>query len=225
MSEMADNSVDCIITSPPYNKKGLLGTNKVGNQIWSKFTIDYDTYGDDMPEQEYQAWMIAVLNEMYRIIKPNGSIFFNHKPRRYKNRTHLPMDFISRSDAALYQLIIWNRRSSPNIRNDILVPCTEHIYWLCKDKPKVFRNQMPSDFMTEVWTIIPEKQKNHPAPFPQQLVSNCLLLSTEEGDLVLDPFMGSGTTAQVCASMNRNWTGFELSEDYVAGFKVPNTLF
>jgi len=225
MSAMADDSVDCIVTSPPYNKKGLLGTTSKGNQIWGKFNIDYDTYGDDMPEDEYQSWMVAVLNEMYRIIKPNGSIFFNHKPRRYKNRAYLPTDFISKSKAELYQLIIWNRRNSPNIRNDILVPCTEHIYWLCKDKPKVFRNQLSSDCVTEVWTIIAQKQKNHPAPFPEQLVRNCLLLSTEEGDLVLDPFMGSGTTARVCESMNRNWTGFELSEEYIRESTPTATLF
>ena len=80
---MADNSVNCIVTSPPYNKKGLLGsTGAIGNQIWGKFNIDYDIYDDDMPEDKYQAWMVAVLNEMHRIIKPDGSIFFNHKPKR-----------------------------------------------------------------------------------------------------------------------------------------------
>ena len=222
---MADNSVNCIVTSPPYNKKGLLGADRGTGKVWGNHNIDYDAYGDDMPEEDYQAWMVAVLNEMYRIIKPDGSIFFNHKPRRHENRAHLPIDFISRSDAELYQLIIWNRKMSPNIRNDILVPCTEHIYWLCKDKPKVFRKRMAAEFVGEVWTIIPEKQKNHPAPFPQQLVKNCLLLTTEEGDLVLDPFMGCGTTAQVCIYMNRNWTGFELSEYYIKEFTPSNTLF
>ena len=61
MKELDDNSIDCIVTSPPYNKKGLLGNVKLGNQIWGKFNIDYDTYGDDMPEDEYQAWMVEVL--------------------------------------------------------------------------------------------------------------------------------------------------------------------
>ena len=219
MKELDDNSINCIVTSPPYNKKGLLGKVKQGNQIWGKFNIDYNTYGDDMPEEEYQAWMIAFLNECHRVIKPDGSIFFNHKPRRYKNRSYLPTDFIQHSNAELYQLIIWDRRNSPNIRNDVLVPCTEHIYWLCKDKPKVFRDSIQPEYKTEVWNITPERQKKHPAPFPEQLVRNCIQLSTEEGDLVLDPFMGSGTTAAVSQMLNREWIGFDIDEKYV---KITN---
>ena len=137
LKELDDNSVNCIVTSPPYNKKGLQGkaTTKTkkqvqefvektdpakrkrykyhekGNAIWNKFEIDYDTFGDDMLEEEYQSWMITFLNECYRVIKPDGSIFFNHKPRRYKNRSYLPTDFIQHSNAELYQLIIWDRRN------------------------------------------------------------------------------------------------------------------
>ena len=199
MSELDDNSIDCIVTSPPYNKKGLLGKVALGNQIWGKFNIDYNSYGDDMPEEDYQAWMVAFLNECYRVIKPDA---------------YLPTDFLQHSYANLYQLIIWDRRNSPNIRNDVLVPCTEHIYWLCKDKPKTFRNALDSSYIGEVWVNPPERQKKHPAPFPEQLVRNCILLTTEENDTILDPFMGSGTTALVSQSLNRRWLGFEIDEKY-----------
>lgn len=212
-----DNTIDCIITSPPYNKTGITGKGKSrgGNQIWNKFNIDYKSYNDDMPEDLYQDWMIECLNEMIRVIKPNGSIFFNHKPRRYKNRVHLPTDFISKSNANIYQLIIWNRKSSPNIRKDVLVPCTEYIYWLCKDKPKSFRDSIERQFISEVWDIIPQKQISHPAPFPEQLVENCILLTTQEGDVILDPFLGSGTTALVAQRLNRNWIGFDIDQCYI----------
>ena len=248
MKELDDNSIDCIVTSPPYNKKGLLGKkskktpeelskfiekaskedsndgrkkttrytyHEKGNSIWKNFEIDYASFGDDMPEEEYQAWMIALLNECYRVIKPDGSIFFNHKPRRHKNRCYLPSDFIQHSDANLYQLIIWDRRSSPNIRNDVLVPCTEHVYWLCKKKPKVFRDSVNPEYKSEVWVIPPERQKKHPAPFPPQLVRNCIQLTTQKGDTVLDPFMGSGTTAVVATELERKWIGFDIDEKYV----------
>ena len=215
LKKLESNSVDCIVTSPPYNKKGLLGNVKQGNQIWGKFNIDYNTYNDDMPEEEYQAWMIELLNECHRVIKTDGSIFFNHKPRRYKNRCYLPTDFIQHSNAEIYQLIIWDRRNSPNIRNDVLVPCTEHIYWMCKDKPKVFRDAVNPEYRSEVWVINPERQKQHPAPFPSQLVENCIKLTTQENDLVLDPFMGSGTTALVAKELNRKWMGFEIDEKYI----------
>jgi len=215
LKRLNDNSVNCIITSPPYNKKGLLGKVNPGNQIWGKFNIDYASYDDNMPEDEYQAWQVELLNQCYRVLTDDGSIFYNHKPRRHKNRAYLPWDFIQQSDANLYQLIVWDRRNSPNIRNDILVPSTEHIYWLCKKKPKVFRDNVSSDLKGEVWVIPPERQKLHPAPFPAKLVEACINLSTEEGDLVVDPFMGSGTTALVAEKNNRKWLGFDIDDKYI----------
>tara|TARA_Y100000592_G_C5476161_1_gene322376 strand:- start:2061 stop:2795 length:735 start_codon:yes stop_codon:yes gene_type:complete len=217
LRDLDDNSINCIVTSPPYNKAGITGKgkSKIGNQIWSKFNIDYESYGDNMPEQEYQAWMIELLNEMTRVITSDGSIFFNHKPRRFKNRVYLPTEFIHQSQANLYQLIIWDRRNSPNIRGDILVPCTEHVYWLCKEKPKSFRKNINQNYRGEVWTIPAKKQEGHPAPFPEQLVENCILLATESGDLVCDPFMGGGTTAVVSERLNRKWCGSELDPHYV----------
>ena len=107
MKDIESDSISCIVTSPPYNKKGLTGKIKPGNQIWKKFNIDYNTYSDNLPEQEYHQWMIDILNEMSRVIKPDGSIFFNHKPRRHDNKSFLPTDFISKSNLNIYQLIIW----------------------------------------------------------------------------------------------------------------------
>ena len=215
MKKLDDESISCIVTSPPYNKKGLSGKVKPGNQVWKKYNIDYNSYGDDLSEEDYSQWMVEVLNEMKRIIKPDGSIFFNHKPRRHKNKVHLPTDFLSKSDLDIYQLIIWNRLSSPNIRKDLLLPCTEHIYWLAKGKPKVFKDNIDKKFHSEVWTINPDKNTNHPAPFPQLLVENCVLLTTEPNDLCLDPFLGSGTSAFVCQKNKRNFIGIEIDEKYM----------
>jgi site-specific DNA-methyltransferase (adenine-specific) len=215
MREIESNSISCIITSPPYNKKGLIGKVKPGNQVWKKFNIDYNSYGDDLSEEDYKKWMVDVLNEMKRIIKPDGSIFFNHKPRRHQNKVHLPTDFISQSDLDIYQLIIWNRLSSPNIRKDVLLPCTEHIYWLTKGKPKVFKENIGKEFHSEVWVINPDRNTKHPAPFPKKLVENCMLLTTEEGDMCLDPFLGSGTSAIISKKLNRDFIGIEIDEKYM----------
>jgi site-specific DNA-methyltransferase (adenine-specific) len=215
MRDIPSDTISCIVTSPPYNKKGLIGKVKPGNQVWKKFNIDYDSYGDDLSEEDYFQWMINVLNEMKRIIKPDGSIFFNHKPRRHKNKVHLPTDFISKSDLDLYQLIIWNRLSSPNIRKDVLLPCTEHIYWLTKGKPKVFKENIDKKFHSEVWTINPDRNTKHPAPFPQLLVENCVLLTTELNDLCLDPFLGSGTSAIVSKKHERDFIGIEIDQKYM----------
>lgn len=215
LKKIDDESISCIVTSPPYNKKGLIGKVKPGNQVWKKFNIDYNSYGDDLKEDDYKNWMVQILDEMYRVLKKDGSIFFNHKPRRHNNKVYLPTDFISKSKLDLYQLIIWNRLSSPNIRKDVLLPCTEHIYWLTKSKPKVFKNNVDKQFHSEVWIINPDKNIQHPAPFPQKLVENCILLSTEENDVVLDPFLGSGTSGIVASRLNRNFIGIEIDEKYM----------
>lgn len=216
MSKIESDTIDVIVTSPPYNKKGLVGgKKKLGNQVWKKFNIDYSTYDDNLTENDYSEWMIAILNEMMRIIKPTGSIFFNHKPRRHNNQVYLPTDFICKSKLSIYQLIIWNRLSSPNIRKDVLLPCTEHIYWLTKGKPKTFKENLDKSFQSEVWVINPDKGSKHPAPFPEKLVENCILLTTVENDIVLDPFLGSGTTAVVAKNTGRSFIGIELDENYL----------
>ncbi len=215
LKELEDDSINTIITSPPYNKKGLLGKMKTGNQIWGKHNIDYETYGDDMNESDYADWMVELLNECHRVLSPDGSFFFNHKPRRFKNQCFLPTDFISKSNAILYQLIIWNRKSSPNIRKEHLVPCTEHIYWFRKVKPKVYRDRLDREYIGEVWDITAKKQGDHPAPFPETLVENCIRMTTDKNDIVLDPFMGSGTTAKVAFKMDRRFLGFEIDEKYI----------
>ena len=214
MKRMESCSIDCIITSPPYNKKGLNGNKKIGNQIWSKFNIDYDEYLDSLPEIEYQEYMIKLLNEMNRVIKNDGSIFFNHKPRRFNNKTYLPTEFIHKSECKIYQLIIWNRKNSPNIRNDILIPNTEHIYWISKSKPKTFRNKLEKEYIGEVWEIVAPRQKNHPAPFPEKLVDNLIKLTCSKESIIYDPFMGSGTTAKMAILNDCFYIGSEISKEY-----------
>jgi len=207
LKRLDDNSIDTIITSPPYNKYGL-----------SKFKhrkIKYNTYNDDMNEDDYQNWQIEILNECHRVLKPSGSMFYNHKNRRVKCKEHIPQEFILKSDLNLYQTIIWNRNQSPSIFNTFLMPTYEYIFWLTKTNktPKVFRNRL--DTIKDIWNITPSRSKIHPATFPEKLVENCILLSTNEGDLVLDIFSGIGTTANVSERLNRDFIGFEICKEYI----------
>lgn len=211
-----NGSVDTIVTSPPYNKSFFNRQSK-SNQIWGGFGINYNSYSDNMPIADYEAFMIAVIDTCLNKLKPGGSLFFNHKPIRYNNQVYFPINFILRSKAKVYQEIIWNRHNSPNIRNDILVPCTERIYWLVKDKPKTFRTKLRKEFVSEVWDIYPKPCKTHPAPFPVILPDNCIKLTIENSGVVLDPFMGIGTTGIAALQNHCNFIGIELDEQY---FKI-----
>lgn len=217
LRRLPDSTINTVVTSPPYNKKGIQnGRTQNSNQIWQKHNIDYNEYHDNMPEDEYQSWIIEIVNELHRVITPDGSIFLNHKPRRHNNQARLPTEFIHKTNATIYQLIIWNRKNSPNIRKDHLLPNTEHIYWLSKDKPKTFRENIDSKYLGEIWDIPPQRQTTHPAPFPPQLVENCILLTTQPEDIVLDPFNGIGTTTSGAKRLNRRYIGCDLDADYVA---------
>jgi DNA modification methylase len=214
MREMGDDSIHLTVTSPPYNKKGLLGKVKAGNQIWQKFNIDYDACGDDMSEDEYIKWQKEILNEIWRITAKNGSCFYNHKMRRKNNQCYPPWILFDGTKWNFYQMIILDRRNSPNIRNDILVPCTEYVFWLTKGKPRVYRDMIPKEYRSEVWVIPPKRQDGHPAPMHPLIPELCINLTTTIGDTVFDPFAGIGTVPLVARNLQRKYSGFEISNNY-----------
>ena len=215
MRTQSDNSIDTIIFSPPYNKKGLREGVKTCENIWRGSNIDYATYDDNMPEANYQQWQIDIVNECHRIIKPTGSIFYQHKIRNWARKGSHPMEWLSKVKAQFYQEIIWHRKSTMAMDERYLFSTTERVYWFCKDKPQVFKQQVAEQYRSDVWAITPERQNGHPAPFPEQLVENCLLLTTQPNDVVYDPFAGSGTTLAVSQRLSRTSIGTEIDPAYI----------
>lgn len=216
LSQQADNTVDTILFSPPYNKKGLRGGAKTCENIWRGSNIDYATYDDNLPEEEYQAWQIAIVNECHRVIKPTGSIFYQHKIRNWARKGSHPMEWLSKTSAQFYQEIVWHRKSTMAMDERYLFNTTERLYWFCKLKPNVYKQQVAEAYKSDVWVITPQRQQGHPAPFPEQLAENCILLTTQPGDIVYDPFSGSGTTVYVAHTLDRQGIGTELDPAYVA---------
>ena len=219
LRKLDDESVDLIITSPPYNKAGFNGKNKrTKHCIWNK-TIDYsgNVDVDCMDESEYEDWQIAFLNECFRVLKKDGSMFYNHKIRIKHNEISHPLEWISESKFKCRQIITWDRLASPNPDPCRYVPTTELIFWLCKEnKNPRFKRSKDSLFQTEVWRLPADKGTEHPAPFPLELPNN-IIPSVAQGEriVVLDPFMGSGTVA-ISAKVNGcDYLGFELDEHYI----------
>lgn len=215
LKKIDDNSINIIVTSPVYNKLGLLKGKKQGGGDWNGY-IEYDTYDDNMPEEIYQKWQIEILNEFKRIIKPNGSIFYNHKNRRYDKSEYSPYEWISKSELNIYQTIVWDRKKDVNNNPYFFQPVYELIYWLTKDNnksPKFFKNKLKQQ--KNIWTFVPKANIPHPAPFPEELVEQCIIATTEPGDIVFDPFVGIGTTAVVAKKLGRKYIGFEISDEYI----------
>lgn len=207
LKKISDKSIDIIVTSPPYNlnKQASGGGNSKRN---------YDGwYPDDMPEVDYQAWQIQVLRECIRVCK--GSVFYNHKVRyawhnrnKYRHPTNLyhPMQWLS--EFPIWCEIIWNRRSTSGHANNRCRMADERIYQL--GKPHKFKDMG----YTTIWDISPSKNEGHVCSFPEELVERCILMSTDEGDIVLDPFAGSGTTGIVAKRLNRGFICIEKDPNY-----------
>lgn len=211
-----DNTFDSIVTSPPYNKLGLRKGTKTSTEIWKGANIEYSLYEDNMLETEYQQWQIEVINECLRVLKPNGSFFYQHKIRNWERIGYHPMVWIAKSNAIFYQEIIWHRKSTTSIDARYLYNTTERIYWLVKGKPDVFKDQMDETYKSDVWVIAPTKDTEHPASYPVSLVEHCLRLTMNKPGKVLDPFMGSGSTGMAAVALGHHFTGCELDPKYIA---------
>ena len=213
LNQLDNNSVQLFLTSPPYNKEGLRGKTSVWTN-WKKSIdgIKYDVYEDNMKEDEFQQWQIELLNIMYDKLKDIGSVFYNHKVRRKDNSAVFP-DFVFKTKFMLHQIIIWDRKTSADQNDNYLIPTTEYIFWLKKGNNPIC-NKNDCCFKTEVWSINPEKNNPHPAPFPKLLATELIKLGSNKGDLVIDPFGGSGTTAVAAIDTKRDYIIFEINRKY-----------
>lgn len=211
MRRMEDNSVDLIVTSPPYNKS-FYNSNK-DNEIWHN-AIDYDCYSDNMNPQEYEDWQKTIIRECMRVLKPTGSLFYNHKDLLVGGGIVAPKWVY---EFNVHQHIIWDRSASPNQNNMYFTPITEYIYWIVNDKKEFYFDKKKSVFKHTIWRMNPDKNP-HPAPFPLVMARNIVACACPMGGVVYDPFMGSGTTALAVLMERgeRSYIGSEISERYVA---------
>lgn len=214
MERIHDNSVDLVVTSPPYNKGFYANKNAKQSKVWNTLNgrkIAYDSFSDDMPPEEYEEWQKAVISECIRILKPSGSLFYNHKDIIYKGLI-VPPKWVY--DFKVRQQIIWDRQSSCMVDPHYFMPANEWIYWIVKDEKRVFFDKEKSAFRTNIWRMNTDKNP-HPAPFPYIMAANIINCCSKEGDIVYDPFMGSGTTAIASVKLGRQYIGSEISGKYV----------
>jgi modification methylase len=216
--------VDCVITSPPYNKHSAKRKHSL-TDAWTKSGIDYGEFKDDLPEKEYQEQQRQIIRQLVRVIKPSGSIFYNHKYRIVNHRIISPEEWLG--EFIVRQVIIWDRGSSPVLDTIRFMPTIEQIYWITKERKTPYFTNAGFQFK-DVWRINPESGNDHPAPFPEEIPGRCIIATCPESGIVLDPFIGSGTTAVVAKKLGRNYLGIELSpvyckmaENRIAGIPEP----
>ena len=233
MTEIPSGSIDMMVTSPPYNIDIQYGNKtKKGKVIESKGK----KYKDSLAEEEYRRLLSTVFKECQRVLKPNGSAWINIKNRLINEEVVPPFWLLDMfEDMHLRNIIIWNFDWGGST-SQRFCPRYEYVFWFTKSKkdytfnlddvkipavnyrPDRYKSQLknPSD----VWRI-PMVSGNflertgHPAQYPEKLIERIVLASTNKGDIVLDPFMGSGTTAVVAKYLGRHYIGYEIEKEYI----------
>ncbi len=243
LKQLPDNSVDLVITSPPY--------------------ADLKVYIDNpgILADDYVNWFIPYCKEIERVIKPTGSFILNINDKVENGFRHpYVFDLISKlhkeTGLKMFERLFWNKmKGLPN--RSRFGDRVEYLFWFAKEKGFKFniddmrteyseksikrmtkplkkrfartegddnieyKNWAPNPkgaLPTTLVNISSESKRiadSHVAVFPVSLVEYFIKGSTEKGDLILDPFMGTGTTAVASKKLGRNWMGFELEQDYI----------
>ena len=218
MNELPDNSIHLMITSPPYN-----------------VTKEYD---NNLSLEEYLILLKKIWKETYRVLVPGGRVCINianlgRKPyiplHSYIIKDMLELGFYMRGE------IIWNKASSASpstawgswlsAANPVLRDIHEYILIFCKDTFTHNRKGKESTILKEeflewtksVWTFpaVSARSIGHPAPFPEELPNRLIRLYSFKNDVILDPFLGSGTTSLSAVKNDRNYIGYDTNKKYV----------
>jgi modification methylase len=219
MVEVEDGSVQLIVTSPPYN---------VGKR--------YANHEDAMSLEDYLAFIGIVWKECVRVLCRGGRLAVNVASTG--RQPYIPLhSYIAQQLIALGLLmrgeIIWDKGASVGVStawgsfarasNPTLRDVHEYILVFCKDSPRLeqtigqqsgIANKDFVEWTRSIWRFNTETKGTHPAPFPVELPRRLILLYTNENDLVLDPFMGSGTTAVAAQTTGRLYVGYDTSAEY-----------
>ena len=223
MRSMPSETIRMVITSPPYNIKNSTGNglkNGSGGKWPNAALINgYNNHNDCMPHSEYVAWQRNCLAEMVRLLKPDGAIFYNHKWRVQGGLLQDRSDILE--GFPVRQILIWHRAGGINFNPGYFLPNYEVIYLIAKP---AFRLAPKANALGCVWRIDQECGNSHPAPFPVELAARCI--ESVGAGPVLDPFMGSGTTAVAAEQTGIDWIGIELSPEYtnMANERIANTI-
>ena len=224
MRKMPDKSIDLVVTSPPYNLKNSTGNGmkqgtKTGRWANNPLQNGYTLHNDEMPHEEYVAWQRSVLTECMRLLKEDGAIFYNHKWRVQAGLIQDRADIVE--GFPVRQIIIWRRAGGFNFNPGYFVPTYEVIYLIAK---KGFKLAKGKNGYGDIWEFNQEMKNKHPAPFPMALPTRCI--ESTEAQIILDPFMGSGTTAIAAKRLDRNFVGIEISPEYceMAETRIANEL-
>lgn len=221
LKKINDKTIDLVITSPPYNMNLRIRNGQYcSRQIVKEFSSKYEGFDDNLPIDEFYEFHLNVLKEL---IRTSSVIFYNIQIVTGSKRAFFKI--IGELSDYLKDIIVWDKgNSQPAMAHNVLNRRTELIL-VFDSKNAISRQFEKANFqrgtLEDIWNIKRGKKvvDSHSAVFPEELVKTIIDNFSNEGDLVYDPFMGTGTTAVVAKKLNRNYLGSELTDKY---FEVIN---
>ena len=213
--------VDAVVTSPPYNQLSRLPSH--GSGLWGKsaggsgFLRAWanSSYPDDVEESQYQLQQNNLFAMIAERCADTASLFYNHQIRWRDGICLHPVQWFAPNGWSLRQEIVWDRGGGMMFNARMFCRFDERVLWFVRGNRWKW-NQECVGYGT-VWRIAREQQqqgKQHPVAFPIELPARCIGAATDPNDLVLDPFMGGGTTGVACAHIGRKFIGIELEPKY-----------
>ena len=222
LKNVPDNSIDCTFADPPFNLKKK-----------------YNSYRDGLKMSAYMDWCKVWITEMVRITKPSGAIFLHNIPKWLTSYAH-----ILNKQADFKHWISWDAATAPMGKTLQPAHYGILFYAKDMKKLKFYEIRAPhkrarqskilakdyggkkhmlhpfGPLVSDVWTDIFRVKHNkyrdaHPCQLPVHLLERIILMATDENDIVLDPFNGTGTTAIAAKRLGRKYIGFELDPAYV----------
>lgn len=196
MKDIPDKSIDLVLTDPPY-KIGAKGCGLAGDRKYL-----HDITNENLDE----GFDFNVMNEIERVLKTMNLIIFC-------GRLQLKdfIDYVYKKEFK-WNLICWHKTNPTPLTNNNYLPDTEYIFHIWKDRKLTGNYHTKKKF----YVLSADQEKfSHPTTKPLSLIKNMIINGSDENDLILDPFLGSGTTAVAAKQLKRNYIGIEISEKYV----------
>ena len=201
LRELEDHSVDLVVTDPPYEFASH------GGEAFGSKKREYHNQLEDA--QITKGFNVEVLNELVRVMKKiNIYLWCN------KNQLRMYIDYFE-DLGAVTDLITWHKTNPTPTCNNKYLSDTEYLLFFREKGVQVFGTYQTKKKFYVTPTNKADKDKyKHPTIKPLDIIQNLIINSSKENDVVLDPFLGSGTTAEACVNTNRRYIGFEIEPKY-----------
>lgn len=206
LRRMKENSIDLIVMSPPTNS------------VWYKqmMSDDRGKGNKGMNPKKYEERQKEILDECIRVLKPHGSIYYNHKDIIYRTRLIHPTWIY---DYPLRQIIVWDKANTLEKAEENYTPITEYIYWismspLLLEEGYTYFKKENSAYKSNIWDV--RMDKGSYSPLPLSMVKSMIHSTCPPNGVVYDPFMGGGTTALAVQQLGegRTFIGSETNKKY-----------